>query len=135
MEINMRQLETLAGAGYRHGYTNQHGADSTVNGIEYALQHLTGDTNASHAETARNSAEHAAYALESRLYATYCVEALALIKLGRGDDAKAAYQRAQTIVELSKQHGPSKIPSIDPQVVEETLAVIERRLRSIGVTL
>lgn len=125
----MQHLKTLIGSGYRHGYTNGHGADGTVSSLEWALNHLDNEPS-----TAENYSFHAGSNLESRLFAAYVIRSLACIKLGENDKAKVEYNKAVTLSKLAADsHG--LIPSISAEQVEETLALVERRLRLAGVSL
>lgn len=125
----MQHLKDLAAAGYKHGYTNGHGADDTVSSLEWALQHLEGSPG-----TAATYSQGAIYSLEARLFSAYVISSLAAVKSGNLEFAKAEYDRAATIAKMTDK-GPGKIPSIDPVRVEETLALVERRLRQSGVTV
>jgi Flp pilus assembly protein TadD len=126
----MEHLKRLMSADYRFGYTNGHGADGTVRSLEYGLQHLEADD----ASTAESSAAHAASALESRLFAAYVLRSLAALQLGDRDKAHAEYKKAVALSELASQ-SYGNIPSLTNPALEETLAVVERRLRQSGVTL
>ncbi len=125
----MKNLLTLIGAGYRHGYVNGHGADGTVSDLEWALNHLD-----SSADTAETYSRNASMDLEARLFGAYVVRSLASLKLGQVDKAKIEYDKAQALAGMSRQsHG--LIPTLSADKVEEVLAILERRLRAAGATV
>ncbi|MBC8000110.1 MAG: hypothetical protein IAF58_19305 [Leptolyngbya sp.] len=125
----MQHLQNLIGAGYKHGYSNGHGADDTVSGLEWAIRHLDCQP-----DTAVTYSAHATSNLESRLFAGYVVRCLAFIKVGSVDKAKIEYHKAAALAALSRQsHG--LLPSLSADQIAETLAVVEHRFRSAGANL
>ena len=123
----LQHLRDLAAAGYKHGYTNGHGADDTVSGLEWALSHLRGRDDQPAAEVAEMYSRTAASNLESRLFAAYVLRALAFIKLGKLDEAWIEYGKAAELAKLTRQsHG--LIPSLTDEQLRETMALVSSQL-------
>ncbi len=124
----MRQhLNDLIAAGYKHGYTNGHGADDTVSSLEWAHSHLRRESDGSAAEVAEVYSRNAAGSLEARLFSAYVLRALAFIKLGDRDKAWIEYGKAAELAKLTRQsHG--LIPSLTDEQIRETLAVVSSQL-------
>lgn len=125
----MQHLQNLIEAGYKHGYANGHGADDTVSSLEWAVRHLDCQP-----ETSVTYSAAATSSLESRLFAGYVVRCFAFINVGEVDKALIEYHKAAALAALSQQsHG--LIPSLSAEQIDETLAVVESRLRRAGANL
>lgn len=111
----MQHLKNLIAAGYRHGYTNNHGADDTVQRLDASLANLAED-----AARALETSEYVAADLEARLFAAYALTALAAIQTGDLEKAKIFRKKVESLSALA----------VTPYSrFEEPLALIERRLR------
>ncbi len=124
----MPPLLQLASAGYHYGTSNNHGWDSTVGSLEYALTNL--DENEGNAFAAAAYSENAIRYLEARLLAGYVISSLAAINAGNLDLAEEEYGRAVLLSTLTVKG--CKPPSVDWPTIRDTLGVVERKLKSAG---
>ncbi len=125
----MKELESLISAGYKYGYTNGHGADDTVSGLEWAMSHLSGE-----GDTAAAYSSRAASDLESRLFAAYVLRCLAALKDGDAVKARLEYFKICSLISLiGVADDEGQIRSVSEEKMTAVLLTLQEKFHDANI--